>query len=126
MADCACVYSPYEGDPPEFESTTQQKARKVHICCECGRKIMPGEKYERTSGMWDGAMQTFRICADCLSVLDSFFCDGRTFECMWDDLYEHIRCMRGEIASSCLVSLTPAARKDVCEMIEEQWEREVE
>ena len=41
--DCFCDY----GDPPDFYVATKPKARKHHVCEECGGPIMPGERYER-------------------------------------------------------------------------------
>jgi len=47
------------------------KARKVHKCCECRRKIDVGELYERTSGLWrDSGFASFKTCAHCAATRD--------------------------------------------------------
>jgi hypothetical protein len=44
------------------------KARKQHVCCECGATIDPGETYQRVEGMWDGRFYTFKTCDFCAQV----------------------------------------------------------
>ena len=118
---CSCVYvDGYE--LPEFSDSRIYKAKKDHVCTECYRKILPGEKYERVFGKWDGAVETYKTCSDCLSVRDVFFCGSWGYTSIWEDLYSHIA--EGSIDSDCLVALTPRAREKVCEMIEESWEED--
>ena len=62
------------------------------------------------------------MCLDCASIEAEFFCDGFGFECIWEDLRQHIVDMNGKISSDCLVRLTKSARDDVCDLIEEYWE----
>lgn len=50
---------------PEFYNINTPKARKEHICCECWRKILIGERYERISGKWDGEVDSFATCDEC-------------------------------------------------------------
>lgn len=50
----------------DFSTTTTVKARKQHVCCECGIAIEPGDEYERAFGVWDGHPDTFRTCVDCV------------------------------------------------------------
>lgn len=118
---CSCVYVD-DGDyeRPEFVDERVVEARKKHVCTECRREIVPGEKYERASGKWDGCIETYKTCMDCISVRDAFFCGSYGYSAIWQDLYEHILC--GPVDVECLVALTPAAREKVCDMIEESWE----
>ena len=56
----------YDGDDPATVYRGEQRtARKRHTCSECGRGIMPGERYENVGGLWDGRWQTFKTCAHC-------------------------------------------------------------
>jgi hypothetical protein len=120
MSDCGCVY--VESDECyEFVNKTFPKARKQHKCDECGRIIKPGEKYELFKGGFEGRVETNKTCMDCMSVVDSFYCDGRILGDMWGYLEEHIREMDGQISSDCLTDLTPTARERVCEIIERVW-----
>ena len=57
---CSCDF-----DGPEFFSKSTPKARKEHHCCECGRAIHSGEKYERHAGKWDGYFMEHVWCAHC-------------------------------------------------------------
>lgn len=58
--DCFCDY-----DPPAFYDRSTPRARKQHICEECGVTIQPGETYERVVGKWDGHLSTFATCERC-------------------------------------------------------------
>lgn len=60
---CYCDY-----DQPEFFRSSQHKARKDHRCYECGRKIPPGEVYERSVGKWDGQISSHAVCLGCVTL----------------------------------------------------------
>ena len=68
----SCSCSCYDGDYdlPEFCRTEMPRARKEHFCCECDRTIRVGEKYERVSGKWDGALAEFKTCLGCSRLRD--------------------------------------------------------
>lgn len=124
MPDCACVYVDDLDCCVEFDNKTYPIARKVHICGECGTEIQPGQKYERTANKSDGDVSTLKTCMDCVSLRDEFFCSGYMYTRVLEDLREHILGLEGEIASECIVNLTPKARAWVCDTIEEAWEHE--
>ncbi len=117
--DCSCTITCETDSGPEFSAESSPVARKVHICCECHRKIMPRETYSRVSGLWDGKFEAYKTCLDCLSIRRTFFSDYYVGG-LWDELTEYI--WDGEVHESCLASLTPAARARVCEVIEEGWD----
>lgn len=48
-------------------------AAKTHRCCECGRDICPGTKYQRVDGLWAGEWNTFKSCSRCAHVRDEWF-----------------------------------------------------
>ena len=50
---------------PKAYKCVLRKARKTHICYECGGTIVVGEKYHMHSGIWDSAPATYKVCADC-------------------------------------------------------------
>jgi len=83
--DCYCDY-----EPPAFFDQEDYVARKEHRCCECGRLIRPGERYNRTVGKWDGLFKTFRRCSHCDLVVDSLktrlpcYCDS--FGGLWETI----------------------------------------
>lgn len=57
------------GDPdfgPEWSSERWVTARKPHRCGECGRTIIPKERYERVAGVWDGDFLTQLTCEHCV------------------------------------------------------------
>ncbi len=43
----------------EFYSQRLMIARKPHKCCETGRTILPGERYWRLTGKWDGRIDSY-------------------------------------------------------------------
>jgi hypothetical protein len=92
-------------------------ARKTHRCGECFRNILPGEKYEYVSGLWD-VFQAYKTCLDCKSIRDNFF-NSWSYTLVWDDFMDNFE---GEdIPESCIAELTPGARARVCEWIESGW-----
>lgn len=66
MTVCYCDY-----EPAQLYSETRPIARKEHKCCECGRKIRPGERYERVYGIWDNGPETYKTCVYCLGLRDT-------------------------------------------------------
>lgn len=72
---CSCICS-YDGEAPDVSNTTWPKARKEHECCECGEAIEPGQRYERTSGLWDGFWDTFKTCRACVRIRADVCCGG--------------------------------------------------
>ena len=48
-----------------FAATKSVKARKMHHCEECFRRIEPGETYHRTAGSWEGDFFTIKACGHC-------------------------------------------------------------
>lgn len=61
---CYCDYD----DPPAFYHKETRKARKPHKCTECGRAIMPGERYEHIRAKWDSIPDVVRTCPRCLDL----------------------------------------------------------
>lgn len=61
---CSC-----DGDLPKIYNENIVKARKQHVCCECGSIIDHGEKYHITTGLWD-TFETYRQCLTCRAVWD--------------------------------------------------------
>lgn len=77
-ADTASVY---------HESTP--RARRSVRCCECGGTILPGARYFKAVGNWDGEWTTFRQCLPCNEIQRVFSCNhnwlfGGLWE-MWED-----------------------------------------
>lgn len=66
----------YCDNPPQFFSYTEPAARKEHHCCECGGKILVGEKHFQWTGKWDGDVSSGRqhfLCMEtCMFIRDEF------------------------------------------------------
>lgn len=56
-----------------------RKARKQHKCCECDEPILPGEKYEYASGVWEGRPDSFRTCLPCVRIRNHYCRHGFIF-----------------------------------------------
>lgn len=104
MSDCEdiCVLSGEDADPAEFSNREIVKARKEHVCCECGGVIPKGSRYERTAGKWDGEFAAYSTCELCVEVRMHFSCDGsyligETWERLREDLFHRLRfeCLDG-------------------------------
>lgn len=115
--ECSCeINIDTSDDTADYYNSKIIKARKNHQCCECHKVIKPGEQYEIISGCWDGSFEHYKTCTDCLSLRKQFFPHGWYFNQMWDDFFENIGCSANE---SCIAALTPKARENVCEHIEQ-------
>ena len=80
------------GEPATACVVKDRKARKPHVCDECGRKIKPGEVYENASGIWDGDAYTFKTCQQCGSIARAWLsehCGGWCYGGLLLDLQEH-------------------------------------
>ena len=55
-------------DLPTVFNEKVVRARKQHRCCECGRLILPGCRYQTVFGVWEGNAETFRTCLLCYDL----------------------------------------------------------
>ena len=106
---------------PTFIADAMRRAKKIHICNECGREIEYGETYEHVFAVYGAERNIFKTCTDCLSVRNVFFCNNWIFGSIWEHIYSHIIDCDGSIDSSAIAKLTPLARKDICDIIEDVW-----
>lgn len=119
---CGCIYVD-SYDSPEFYSVSIRRARKRYRCQECLKDIQPGASYQYVAGKWFGSFDQIRTCLTCCSIREVFFCEGFEHYNLYEYLDEHIENMGGDIASECLVKLSPEARAIVCDKMEGVWER---
>jgi hypothetical protein len=69
-----------------------RKARKPHVCCECRRKIQPGETYWHYRGTWDGDPVAKNTCDLCEQLREDVMAgwdsndraDGFIFGSLWE------------------------------------------
>lgn len=110
MGDCGVCLSSWDGDGySDFCKTVVRKARKPHECSECGKQILPGEKYEHATGKTEGDMWAFDTCLICSEIAETFYCDGRLFGGMlWEEMNE---IAFPQMTTGCLDRLTSAAAK---------------
>jgi len=84
----------YDSEGPTLLEEKYITARKLHTCCECGSEISPGEKYQRTKGLWGGSWDTFKTCETCARIRDNAFTVvdcivyGQLYECVGYDFEE--------------------------------------
>jgi len=120
--ECACVQVPMDDCSTEFwKERLVKSALKTHTCGECRRQIEIGESYLNISGVWDGSFYAHKLCSDCQSVVEAFFCNGYIFEQVWEALHEHIREGDGDMSESKIAGLSQQALERVCGMIEDCW-----
>lgn len=55
-------------EEPSLFTESYPRARRPHQCCECLRRIEPGEHYYCASGRWDGDFLRFKSCWQCQSM----------------------------------------------------------
>lgn len=83
---CSCTIDDYE--EAACSSTKLRKARKEHICCECGEKIQSGEQYEYVSGIWSGKPDEFKTCILCKRIREDLFYCGWIYGGLQEMIYE--------------------------------------
>jgi len=69
-------------------------ARKDHVCCECGKTIPKGQKYQYFKACWPqlGGWLSFKTCVRCSEIRDSvidkypptYEDEGPAFGELWD------------------------------------------
>ena len=78
-------------EPWAIYNEARRKARKTHICEECGRGIAAGEEYLRIEGLCDGKWSTYKLCQHCdaASTVMRVMCNGWPLGDLWQELVEH-------------------------------------
>jgi hypothetical protein len=91
-----------------------RKARKPHRCCECWRKILPGEQYWHYRGISEGDPVSENTCEACESLRNDVYnawptcertegfifgelgdyCDGEPFLSRWKAIRESAKAQR--------------------------------
>jgi len=124
--ECSCEINSGGCDEVYEEVHSRIKISKTaHVCGECGKKIPPGEKYEKYYGEFDGEKYQHTTCLDCVSFRENFFGDWQ-FESLWETFSNYMDDCGWEVPEKCLSKVTPATRTRICEMTEEYWEEEDE
>jgi len=118
--ECSCTIDNLHDGGPDCYKEKIVTARKKHSCYECFKGILPGEKYEYTSGIWEGSPAVYKTCLDCKSIRDIFF-DSFTYTEVWSDFQDEFEYSNTNIPESCIAALTPGARARVCGLIENGW-----
>ena len=85
----------WAGDGDSFEWYTEREplARKRHRCGECGRPILPGERYLYVFARFEGEPTSHKVCLDCRDGVCSWlsnWCGGYLFEGTFEDCAEHM------------------------------------
>src|SRR6266851_3207530 len=110
MGDCGVCLTGYDSDysSGDFCNVVVRKARKPHVCSECKKQILPGEKYEHAAGKSDGDMWFFDTCLVCAEIADAFYCEDRYFGgLLWEGMSDVYHAM----TTGCFERLTTAAAK---------------
>lgn len=111
MSGCEVCIGSDDYETAEFYSYEYPKARKQHTCCECRRPIEKGQQYERYASKFDGVMESYKTCTDCMNIRRAFTCDGMAsppFGDLWYEIqgnFPHLK------STACLTKIkTPSAK----------------
>ena len=119
--ECSCTIDIDHDGGPSCCTEKIRTARVKHVCDECFKNIVPGEKYEYVSGIWDSRPSVYKTCLDCKSIRDTFF-SSWGYTQVWENLQDEFGYTGSVVPESCIAELTPGARDRVCEFIENGWE----
>jgi len=117
---CSCIYVGDDWSGRTMVKQTDNRARIKHECYECGRTINVGEKYRYEAMVGDGDLEVYKICHDCLSLRDAFFCYGWYYGEIWHEFTESVRSGEIHVGPDCLDELTEAARKAAVKIIDDE------
>lgn len=110
--ECSCDFSDYNWDEESVQLYTKQtrKAKKEHICNECGVVIPINTSYIYEKFMYDNLFFQHKTCMDCESVRTAFYpTGGYTFSELWETVLHNIDSCNKEIPESCLRKLSSVA-----------------
>lgn len=81
-----------DAEPCEFYQRKTVKAAKPHKCCECGREIAKGEKYQFASIKFEGRFDCFHTCAHCDAASQWLeeVCGGYRHNGLYEEMTEHL------------------------------------
>ena len=100
--NCSCVYVDLnDADYGTIKRRTTEEPESVIllICGECGGQIQIGEIFRKEkTEYFDRPTMTEITCMDCISIRDTFFCDGWYYGMIHEFLQEHINDLDGEIS----------------------------
>jgi hypothetical protein len=112
---CDVSIGGYDGDGPEFFHVATVTARKPHKCDECGGALQPGQRYERSSGKWEGDWSTHRSCLQCGEITAEFG-EDYAFGQFWPEMES--AWAHGAHLQACLNRLKTVPAK---ERMRQQW-----
>jgi hypothetical protein len=101
MSACNFSLSEYDGDCAEFHNVRTVTARREHKCCECGRVIQRGDRYESVVGKWEDEISRYRTCPLCVEIREKFNSGGCTYTTIWEEIRDYLfpemnfKCMDG-------------------------------
>lgn len=104
-----------DAEPVQFYDSAIVKARKPHICTECGGAIQVGEEHRRISYKFEGAFSVDRMCEPCSETAGEF---DFHIVCglLWESFYNEWD--QGAHVQACINRLTTARAK---EHMRQQW-----
>jgi hypothetical protein len=110
VSGCNVCIGGWDGEAADFYVEQIVTARKPHKCYECSTVVVPGQKYERVTGKWDGELGRYTFCLFCSEVSKVFSCgDGRMFGVLWEDMTEYAF-PNLTTASPCFLALSPESK----------------
>jgi hypothetical protein len=111
MAETMCCPL-YGGDDegPRVQLTRIRTARAPHTCSECDEAIAPGQRYEITTGCWDGSWSTYKTCMSCREIRNHFGCSGGwTYTEVWSQIESNFF-PDMKAGGPCMEGLSPEAK----------------
>lgn len=117
MTECGICIGGGDYDPMDFCTVTYPKARKAHRCCECYRDIPKGVEYQRIAGKYDGQVDTYKTCLDCMNIRNGLQCDEGVG---LGDLWEQVSYIFSEFNTTCLQKIKTVSAK---EYMLERWNK---
>lgn len=104
-----------DSEPVEFYDEKIARARKAHVCTECGAPIAAGDEYQRRSYRFEKEFSVDHVCLVCREIAGEF--EHRLIgSLLWENF--RVEWDNGARLQGCLNRLTSVAAK---ELMRAQW-----
>lgn len=75
---------------PDYFRKEAVRARKEHICVECGDLIPPGSTYTRIICVSDGVWYRYSMCTTCTAISNDLCPSGHVIGCLGEIVSERL------------------------------------
>ena len=98
----------------DFNTATQRKARKDHVCVLCATKILKGQSYIDETGVWEGDFFNHKLHKNCYDHITLYCSENGETEYSFDEVNDWMHekycfnCCHYDDSMDCMLESDPA------------------